>query len=843
MHNLSSSSKIYESPTKLPAIGTPSNRANLKVTWPSAKLGSAGYCKLIFHLDPNLTLSIKDESYKSLIESDVTEMNAKDVETENMLLRNALKDMNENLQQRVERVKQSDFIPKRPEFKNKDVDEQMRTLLKELENNAKLLAINEEEYRRLDSKVQQVSDPNYYYDLDKNVRDIYRQVEEVRRDNKKLYITSSATGKNLDRIENITGIPVIMEEALDKEKEIIILKHKVTDLKAKNEIFKEEKHQKVIKNKKLTEQIKQLNQGHYVDDEAERLEIQYKYLQRKLKAAEEDVKLTKNKQKKFMDTQKGRELEEIFSQHLKDRELFETLDNMIAEQVGVMREMVKNQSGSRNRVIEDIISNLTINLDREAGARERTAQSFEESKNGVDKTYKSMSPSKGKFSSTQGLGIKGQIYEGLPLFSPETTKSKLIKTQGNKIAVRRELQDQKRPVWKDLDSKNVTKIDLTLIKTVDEKPYIAGYTPSEGLKKLQKALESGREEYQKSARSEKSGNNSPTRSMGKVPDSIDSSRIEKKEIFRNPKLGNLPNLKANEEPAENHHEQEHNVGVSKKRNNVKPLPIKSKRTEDEFDAEDILGRPDDIKGDHTSTERKKQVTTSGILKSQANSRIPSANKNKSPEPLSDDIQVPKKRNTHKLESLQDEPVSDHKEKAMKKKELISQEPSMRNTPDVLGESTRIRGERETARQSQDLKLKKQDSRKASPGKRSDLAIDVDAIEKEHEEVFDFGEEEKKTPVQKEKSHRQRDEEDKPRKKTVKKEDVLDLDTETKPNPRQTKPVEVVQKKSDDDMFDDAVDNRMKNLNRKNFDQKVTLGEKSIINSFLAKTSCSQETRR
>lgn len=755
-------------------------------------------------------------------------MNAKDIETENMLLRNALKDMNENLQQRVERVKQSEFIPKRPEFKDKNIDEQMRTLLKELENNEKLLAINEEEYKRLDSKVQQVSDPNYYYDLDKNVRDIYKQIEEMRRDNKKLYITSSATGKNLDRIENITGIPVIMEEALAKEKEIVIIKHKVEDLKAKNEIFKEEKHQKLLKNKKLTEQVKQLSQGNYVDDEAERLAIQYKSLQRKLKTAEEDLKLTKNKQKKFMETQKGRELEELFSRHLKDRELFETLDNMIAEQVGVMREMVKNQSGSRNKVIEEIINNLTINLDKEEGARERTAQSFEESKHGVDKTYKSMSPSKGKFSSTQGLGIKGQMYDGLPLFSPETTKSKLIKTQSNKVAVRRELQDQKKPVWRDTDSKNVSKIDLTLIKTVEEKPHLAGYTPSEGLKKLQKALESGREEYQKSARSEKSGNNSPARSIGKMPDSIESSRVEKKEVFRNPKLGNLPNLKANEEPTGNHREQEHNVGLSKKRNHVKPLGLKSKPTEDEFDTEDILDHPDDIKGDHTSTERqkKKQIGTSGILKSQANSRIPSANKNKSPELFNDDLDYPKKKNTQKLESLQNnKPTQDHDDhdeffngggqkqgKAMKKKELLSQEPSLRNSPDVLEQSARTRGERETVRKSQnlDLQLRKQESRQVSPGKRSDLTIDVDAIEKEHEEVFDFGDGEKKTPV-----HRQRDEDEKPRKKTVKKEDVLDLDT--KHNPQH----ETAKKNSDDDMFDDAVDNRMKNLNRKNFDQKVS----------------------
>jgi len=447
-----------------------------------------------------------------------------------------------------------------------------------------------------------------------------------------------------------------------------------------------------------------------------------------------------------------------------------------------------------------------------------------------------MSPAKGKFSSTQGPGIKGQIYDGLPLFSPETTKSKLIKTQGNKIAVRRELQDQKKPMWREVDSKNVSKIDMTLIKTVDEynKPHNnTGYTPSEGLKKLQKALESGREEYQKSARSGKSGENSPERSISKMPDSIDSSRVEKKEVFRNPKLGNLPNLKANEEPAD---EQEHNVGVSRKRNNVKPLALKKKATEDEFDAEDVLDHPDDIKRGPTNTERQKKkqaVGTSGILKSQANSRITSANKNKSPELLNNEdldanIEYPqKKKNTHKLESLQNKKVPQaqeehdaelvsHREKPMKKKELMSQEPSLRNSPEPLEES-RVKGRRETERKSQnlDLILKKQESRQVSPGKRSDLTIDVDAIEKEHEEVFDFGDEEKKTPpAKKEKSHRQRDEEEeKPKKKTVKKEkeDVLDVDTK----PKQVK------KASDDDMFDDAVDNRMNNLNRRNLDQKVT----------------------
>lgn len=835
LHNMSSSSKLLESPTKLPAIGTPSNRANLKVTWPSVKRSSAGYY----------------ESYKNLIESDVTEMNGKDIETENMLLRNALKDMNENLQQRVEKVKHSEFIAKKPEFKDRSTDDQMRTLLKELENNEKLVAINEEEYRRLDSKVQQVSDPNYFYDLDRNVRDIYKQIEEIRRDNKKLYNTSSVTGKNLDRIENITGIPVIMEDALAKEKEIIIIKHKVEDLKAKNDIFKEEKHQKLLKNKKLTEQIKQLNQGHYMDDDSERLAYQYKLLQRKVKAAEEDLKLTKNKQKKFMDTQKGRELEELFNQHIRDRELFKTLDNMIAEQVGVMREMVKSQPANKNRVIEEIITNLTVNLEREEGARQRTAQSFEESKNGVEKTYKSMSPSKGKFSSTQGMGIKGNMYDGLPLFSPETTKSKLIKTHNNKIVVRRELHDQKKPVWKDIDSKNVSKIDLTLIKTVaEDKPSNGGYTPFEGLKKLQKALESGREELQKSARSEKSGNNSPNRSISKMPDSINSSRVEKKEVFKNPKLANLPNLKShNEEPAFENHEQEH-VGLSKKRNNIKPLALKTKPAEDEFDAEDVLG--DSFKGvDMTNTERqkKKQGESSGILKSQANSRINSAHKNRQEkEKLNDqaseeNIEHPKKKNPRNLETLQkkrvvaqpqeddnDESLNNHddrQEKITKKKEFISKEASYRNSPeaqDILEVSARGKGkretiERETARkrsQNVETKLEKQDSRQASPGKRSDLTIDVDAIEKEHEEVFDFGDEEKKTPVHKENTHRDQDE-----RKTVSK-DISEVKTETRSKPKQTRPVENQIKKNlddDNDGFDDAVDNRMKNLNRKNLDSK------------------------
>jgi len=100
LNNLSSSSKMLESPTRLPMIGTPASqkKKSQQAAWPSAKSSSVhGYY----------------EAYRDLIESDISDKNAKDIESENMMLRNALKDMNENLQRRVDKVKQSELIQKK----------------------------------------------------------------------------------------------------------------------------------------------------------------------------------------------------------------------------------------------------------------------------------------------------------------------------------------------------------------------------------------------------------------------------------------------------------------------------------------------------------------------------------------------------------------------------------------------------------------------------------------------------------------------------------------------------------------------------------------------------------
>jgi len=74
----------------------------------------------------------------------------------------------------------------------------------------------------------------------------------------------------------------------------------------------------------------------------------------------------------------------------------------------------------------------------------------------------------------------------------------------------------------------------------------------------------------------------------------------------------------------------------------------------------------------------------------------------------------------------------------------------------------------------------------------------------------FGDEEKKTPVKKESTKRVREEKPK---------ETLEFDT--KPYPKQTRPMEKPQStnKEDDDMFDDVIDNRAKNLQRKNIETK------------------------
>jgi len=173
------------------------------------------------------------EAYRNLLESDVYGKSVKEIEAENYALRKALKDMNEELQRAIEKVKMVDLVGKRQEFRDKNPEDKLRTIIRELANNEQIIAINEEEARKVEARIEGIKDGDYLYKVQQEIRDIKKQTEKIHKENKKLEIKNDETGKNLDILENVKGNPSSVEEIHAKQDELMSLKEKNNRVKEK----------------------------------------------------------------------------------------------------------------------------------------------------------------------------------------------------------------------------------------------------------------------------------------------------------------------------------------------------------------------------------------------------------------------------------------------------------------------------------------------------------------------------------------------------------------------------------------------------------------------------------
>jgi vacuolar-type H+-ATPase subunit I/STV1 len=101
-----------------------------------------------------LFFELLDEKIRDIVENDSSGKSIAEVEKENNLLRMHLRDINKKLSDFLEQHKVVLGQSKRyPEFKDKSEEQQIPTLIHEIENNEQILSLKTIEYKKLKERL------------------------------------------------------------------------------------------------------------------------------------------------------------------------------------------------------------------------------------------------------------------------------------------------------------------------------------------------------------------------------------------------------------------------------------------------------------------------------------------------------------------------------------------------------------------------------------------------------------------------------------------------------------------------------------------------------------------
>ena len=156
-----------------------------------------------------------------------------------------LRDINKKLSDFLEQHKVVLGQSKRyPEFKDKSEEQQIPTLIHEIENNEQILSLKTIEYKKLKERLDLIKQPSYMLDIEERIEETNKKIDATRKAISKLTLSTLAGGKDLNIIEQSDGIPPDMKNANEKNQEIEILKRKVEKLRARNQENKREQSEK-----------------------------------------------------------------------------------------------------------------------------------------------------------------------------------------------------------------------------------------------------------------------------------------------------------------------------------------------------------------------------------------------------------------------------------------------------------------------------------------------------------------------------------------------------------------------------------------------------------------------
>ena len=350
------------------------------------------------------------------MDSDAGTKGTRDIEIENNKIRDHLKDLNDQLSKIIERAKVANLVPKRVEFRLKNDEDKLRTTLKEISNNEKILDFTVTEYNSIKTRLDQIKDPGYTFDIEEKIADTKSKLSDNKRAIKGLKLNTGNVGRDLDDIDKADGVAPMIQEANTKGKELAALRRKLQKVREMNNNFDEEKETKNTKLETVNEQYRSLQvraEAYKVFTEESKYATRYQELKTQAKNLEEHIRISTNNNEKYLKNQLERNIEELYINKAKETEALERLENMIEEQRVVLKEMLENEDYRTDRATMDIINKIKISLD-------------ENNKLTLERPSFSVMSDQPKSKGTKpplSLAKKPQdVYSGLPLYSPPNVK-------------------------------------------------------------------------------------------------------------------------------------------------------------------------------------------------------------------------------------------------------------------------------------------------------------------------------------------------------------------------------------------------------------------------------------
>jgi hypothetical protein len=245
-----------------------------------------------------------------------------------------------------------------------------------------MAAQQEEECQRLQNRVDKAKDASYVVDIQTRLDKIKDQVEEAKKVNKKLELENGNSGKNLKNMDQENVMSDQLIEINAKSKEIHMLKKKIEKLAQDNTLHEQKKEEMQRKAEELNTKFNKLHvigDSHGIEQKQSPFLPQYTVLSKKVFTLEEQIKLTLNKNNKYLNTQVKRTLDDMKIVNERDGQINARLDEMVREQSDTIKDLLDRESLRSDRSMREMITKLKLSLD---DSRERTPKSTDGSLGG-----------------------------------------------------------------------------------------------------------------------------------------------------------------------------------------------------------------------------------------------------------------------------------------------------------------------------------------------------------------------------------------------------------------------------------------------------------------------------
>lgn len=270
-----------------------------------------------------------------------------------------MKELNKILDDKIEK-KQAMSLKKSPKTKNNSfAKNSSKSFVLEIENNEKIICIQKNEIKQLESRIMQVSKEDYYENISDEIKKVGSEIEKIKKEKRAQANSNNLNAKSLENIVEIKGLPENLQKSAIIDSDLLIMRIKNKSLMEKIQQINKKLAETQNKNEKAQEDLEK------VCNEATELKIKLK--QNTKKYYFDDLQAKCNRFQKLVDSMKTKEKKETQKQLKEINELklkIQEKEKILAEQNdvllnarGKLSSLLANENIDKN--LKDLVSLFT----------------------------------------------------------------------------------------------------------------------------------------------------------------------------------------------------------------------------------------------------------------------------------------------------------------------------------------------------------------------------------------------------------------------------------------------------------------------------------------------------